>query len=578
MPIEVINSNFTSGEITPLLEARVDFEGYYKGARKIRNLLILPQGGVTRRFGLRNIADTLDTNDYTKIKLKVIGSEGIYFLFIFTNNKITIYEDDVLLGDITSPYSEDIVNQLGIEQNNDKLYITHEDHKINVLQPAAVAVGWELVEKDFKNSPTYDFKQDYDDVTFTPSAVSGTKAAPLTLTATGGNPFNAYHVGGLFFGNEGTLRITTFTSPTSVQNATRGYPRHISFYQGRMVIASTKDLPGLICLSATNELFEFDDSTADPSDPIIQIITGRGSSNIKHLIHSQDLFVFTESGEFSTPPFTDKPSSPENTYFQQQTENGISDVEPVSLDNRIIFVDKGGKIVREMLYTVQRSSYEALNISLLSAHLINNPISIGTFKNPSFNDGVYMLLLNEDGTLPIYQSIEAENIKCWMLTTTDGKFKQVGAVDDQVYFLVERTINEPSIPETKLYLEKIDFGIYTDSTKDFTFGSPQSIISGLEWLNGKEVWVTADGFLVGKKEVHGNSITLDEPATTVSIGLEVKVELIPPAVNIQLPAGQSLYLEKRIKNVYVDYYESLGIKINELLIPSLTLAEDSSLI
>ena len=39
-------TNFTSGEIDPLLKARTDIKQYQNGADKLTNVLVQPQGGV----------------------------------------------------------------------------------------------------------------------------------------------------------------------------------------------------------------------------------------------------------------------------------------------------------------------------------------------------------------------------------------------------------------------------------------------------------------------------------------------------------------------------------------------------
>jgi hypothetical protein len=50
-------SNFTIGEIDPLLRGRVDIEQYYSSVEKAKNVIFEPQGGFSRRPGLRYIAD-----------------------------------------------------------------------------------------------------------------------------------------------------------------------------------------------------------------------------------------------------------------------------------------------------------------------------------------------------------------------------------------------------------------------------------------------------------------------------------------------------------------------------------------
>ena len=48
-----IQTNFTTGEVDPLLKARIDINQYYNALETARNVLIQPQGGIERRPGLQ---------------------------------------------------------------------------------------------------------------------------------------------------------------------------------------------------------------------------------------------------------------------------------------------------------------------------------------------------------------------------------------------------------------------------------------------------------------------------------------------------------------------------------------------
>ena len=51
-----IQSNFTTGELDPLLNSRIDINQYYNALDKARNVLIQPQGGAVRRPGLEYVS------------------------------------------------------------------------------------------------------------------------------------------------------------------------------------------------------------------------------------------------------------------------------------------------------------------------------------------------------------------------------------------------------------------------------------------------------------------------------------------------------------------------------------------
>jgi len=52
-----IQTNFTVGEVDPLLRGRIDLNQYYSALKTAENVVVIPQGGVRRRPGLKFIYD-----------------------------------------------------------------------------------------------------------------------------------------------------------------------------------------------------------------------------------------------------------------------------------------------------------------------------------------------------------------------------------------------------------------------------------------------------------------------------------------------------------------------------------------
>ena len=44
-------TDFSKGELSPRLKGRIDFKGYFQGCETVLNMVVLPQGGLTRRPG-----------------------------------------------------------------------------------------------------------------------------------------------------------------------------------------------------------------------------------------------------------------------------------------------------------------------------------------------------------------------------------------------------------------------------------------------------------------------------------------------------------------------------------------------
>ena len=60
-------SSFTAGEISPRLEGRITLEKYREGLSELTNMVVLPQGGVTRRPGTQFLAEDKDSAVKTRI-------------------------------------------------------------------------------------------------------------------------------------------------------------------------------------------------------------------------------------------------------------------------------------------------------------------------------------------------------------------------------------------------------------------------------------------------------------------------------------------------------------------------------
>lgn len=604
MGVKLHNSNFTSGELSPLLEGRINFERYNKGATKLQNVLILPQGGLTNRFGtIFNV--NLGALDYTNVNIGVLNyNDEIKYTLVFLSREIKIYLDANLKATVVTTYLESEIGELIFKQDGNIIEIVHGQHAPALLERDDVDdTVWTLSNPTFKNKPVFDFTNDYDDFTFQPSVTIG---YDITLTSAyiGVPPtrsfFSERHVGGIFEGNKGVMRITTLVDGNTVKgnvftpfNNTntiagkdsyvaepvfsdlRGWPKSLDFYQGRQFYGGTPSIEDGVFGSATFDAFNYDATGETPSDAISIILAGDNTNKIKSIIDSKDLFVLTTTAEYSTPPFTDKPASPVNTYFVKQSNHGMSDVGPVILDDKLIIIDKGGKIVRAMVYDVNRAKYTTSSVSLLSPQLIKNPVSVATFENPEIEDASYMLLINEDGTMAIFLFIEDQEIAAWTSSVTDGKFRQVVSSGSEVVFLIQRTENEQGQEVENLFIEKLTFEFLFDSSVDFTFGSPQTVISGLSHLNGKTIKIIGDDKLLADEIVNDGTVTLEEAITNFKAGLPIEWEVNPMPAQYQTEVGNNLYSKKRIRTIYLDYYLSLGIKVQGKLIPNLKFNTDS---
>jgi hypothetical protein len=65
--VHPFQTNFTAGELTPKLAGQVDFKKYNNGVEEMQNMTVFPQGGATRRYGSRFVAEVKDSSKSTRI-------------------------------------------------------------------------------------------------------------------------------------------------------------------------------------------------------------------------------------------------------------------------------------------------------------------------------------------------------------------------------------------------------------------------------------------------------------------------------------------------------------------------------
>lgn len=494
MAVRQIQSTFTLGELDPKLVARTDFEGYYKGAKKLRNVLVIPQGGLKRRFGLTYVATVVDTGDANEpitTDSEVNGcvfdfSPSKPFLIIARPNDRTgvpgvgfdIYLNDVLQTTVTTTlYTIAQIPDLYFVRAQDRVIILHESVQPTQLVRGANDATWTLTSITFSYYPVYDFSIP-DGVTyrgaadtFTPAATSG-----VGINLTGSSAFfTAGHVGGLFIGGGGIFRITAvnaggtiatgdtindFTGTAAIKGVNavllsaawgdysagtpagknRGWPSKGCFFQNRLILANSSSLPNLLWASNSGDYYNFDDSEGLDLDGFSLGLGSDGNEEIQDIVGSKGLVALGLNGIYSTSLFIDQPITPGNAFLNEQAKDGSANRRAQVIDNQIFFVDENLQQIKAAQYDISTSSFSLLDATLLSPQIIDNPVSTASYR-PNSNDGSFYLATNEDGTLGSFQSLISQNVQAWTLLSTCGDFEKVFSSRDAAFILTRRSLN-----------------------------------------------------------------------------------------------------------------------------------------
>jgi hypothetical protein len=208
-------TNFSTGELDPLLRARVDLEQYNNALSEATNVVIQPQGGLKRRPGLKHILELPDTGTEsagTGVRLipfefSVDDSYMLCFvhqrMYVIKNGAVVTAinggADDYLTTTITSA----MLDNLNWTQSADTLIVVHPDLAPLTIVRGASDSSWTATTITFNSIPNYAFTLTVTNPagTLTPSAVAGN----ITLTGSA----SVFHDG-----RTGTAQAGTSTTIT----------------------------------------------------------------------------------------------------------------------------------------------------------------------------------------------------------------------------------------------------------------------------------------------------------------------------------------------------------------------------
>lgn len=193
---EFLFTNFSAGEVSGKLAARVDLARQQNSCIELENVLIDPLGGVFKAPGTQFIEEVKDSAAATRLIPFIYSDEQAYVLE-FGNAYIRFYKDGGQITDsgspyeIVSPYPTAALSGLTWCQSADVMYLFHSDYRPYKLSRTD-HTSWTIDVVDFQDGPWLPVNDDSDAFLYA-SATTGT----ITLDATA-NVFEAAHVGARF--------------------------------------------------------------------------------------------------------------------------------------------------------------------------------------------------------------------------------------------------------------------------------------------------------------------------------------------------------------------------------------------
>ena len=366
--IRTVLTNFSAGELNPLLTARTDAKAYFDGAKQCSNWYLLDEGGVMRRPGTTYTA-SFSTRE-TRIVPFIFSNDEVA-IFALSNNRLDIYNSSgtSVQSNITSNanWSTAQLFELNFAQFGDTVIVCHRDNairKINRASATSFSVSALSFSTHSSGYPRYQpyYKYEDDAVTLTPAATSGTGVNVTASTAIFDSDANwvgkTLRIGGKeidITGRTNTTVVVVSVRETlagtganadwdeQLWSSHRGYPQAVSFHDNRLWFGGNSSKPSSVVASQVGEYFNFDVGSGNANEAIDVAIAGDRVNEVRHFVSSRNLQVFTDGGEYYIPTSSDIAAiTPSNIAFRRQTPFGASRANPVVFDGATVFSQKNG--------------------------------------------------------------------------------------------------------------------------------------------------------------------------------------------------------------------------------------------
>lgn len=343
------------------------------------------------------------------------------------------------------------------------------------------------------------------------------------------------------------------------------YPGAVSYFEQRRCFAGTLNKPQNIWMTRTGTESNLNYCLPTKDDDSIGFrVAAREANTIRHIVPLNNMVLLTGAAEWRVTSVNTDAITPTSISVRPQSYIGAGNAQPVIVNNNLIYASARGGHVREQAYSWQANGYITGDLSLRAPHLFDglDITDIAYMKSPF----PVCWFVSTSGKLLGLTYVPEQQVGGWHQHVTDGIFESVCVVaeggEDAVYVVVKRTIGG----STKRYVERMASRMFSDQADAFfvdsglTYsGSPATVISGLGHLEGKVVNILADGAVHPQRTVTSGSITLDQAASKVHVGLPITADLktLPLAMQIDNSFGQGH--QKNVNKVWVRVYRSSGI-------------------
>jgi hypothetical protein len=309
----------------------------------------------------------------------------------------------------------------------------------------------------------------------------------------------------------------------------QGFPTAVELHEGRLSWAGNDR----VWMSESDAYENFSDTTEGDAAAIDKQI-GSGPIRVIHWLLSMGRMMIGTADNSANVAAAkmdgNNPLSARSSNFDEPLTPFNFNIKQSS--PKAVFVDRTEQRLYEMLFNVDTQDYSSIDLSIFAPDF--NEVGI-TQIAVQMKPDVRVHCVRQDGTVGVLVYDRLENVICWYEVTSPGAGGEIedvavlpGKVEDQVYYIVKRTINSSTERHICKWAKESEarggtINKIADSFVQYS-GAPTTtpFTTELVHLQGETVEIWADGLYVGTDTVTaGGALTsaLAVAASEVVVGL-----------------------------------------------------------
>ena len=195
-------------------------------------------------------------------------------------------------------------------------------------------------------------------------------------------------------------------------------PGVVTFFEERLIWAGSNDDNQTIWGSATGSYFDMAQGSGAAADSVEYTLAGNAVNVIQWLAPSKSLLIGTMGGEFKMDG-GGSALTPANVRVVQETNYGSKKIEPIQVENVVLFLQRAGRKLREFVFDFDQDNFVAPDLTILAEHLTTGGFVDTTYQQ---EEDSIVWAVRSDGVLCGMTYLRGQNVIAWHRQIVGGYF------------------------------------------------------------------------------------------------------------------------------------------------------------